>query len=232
MRNIKDQAINLRCLGKSYNEINKLLNIPKSTLSYWLRNIHLSPQATKRLKKRAYKKSVKALIRRNKAQTTEAKKRALKLRGEAAKDIKYFDKGSLFLIGVALYWGEGYKKGAEGSGWKCVDFTNSDPKMIWLMMLFFRQICQVEEEKFRIQVMVHKKTQIKKALEFWSKITEVSKKQFIKTFCVISSASRGKSKNVLEYGTVHIRVYDVELFYKIIGWIDGLNKQSGCSSVG
>ena len=59
-----------------------------------------------------------------------------------------------------------------------------------------------------------------------------SKKQFIKTFCVISSASRGKSKNVLEYGTVHIRVYDVELFYKIIGWIDGLKKQSGCSSVG
>jgi len=38
----KINAIKLRKLGKSYNEISKSLKIPKSTLSYWLRDIVLS----------------------------------------------------------------------------------------------------------------------------------------------------------------------------------------------
>ena len=232
MENKKDQAIKLRQSGKSYSEIGWLLGIQKSTLSYWLRNVYLSPQAVNRLKKRVYEKSIKALIRRNKAQTVEAGKRALIIRKQSSDEIKNLTKNNLFLIGIALYWGEGYKKGAEGRGWKCVNFTNSDPKMIQLMMRFFREVCHAEEAKFRVQIMIHKKTQTEKALKFWSKITAIDKKQFIKTSYSISSSSRGKRKNILEYGTVHIRVYDVKLFYRIIGWIDGLKKQSGCSSVG
>ena len=40
---LKEKAKNLRILGKTYLEINKLLNIsiPKSTLSYWCHNLDL-----------------------------------------------------------------------------------------------------------------------------------------------------------------------------------------------
>ncbi len=39
MHNNKEKAIQLRKLGKSYNEITKALNVPKSTLSTWLKDI-------------------------------------------------------------------------------------------------------------------------------------------------------------------------------------------------
>lgn len=229
----KEQAINLRKEGRSYNEIGKKIGLSKSTLSYWLHNVSLSEKAKNRLNKRVYEKSVKALIKRNKAQTFEAEKRSKLIYKTACLQVKKIDKKQLFLIGTALYWGEGYKKGADGSSWKCVDFTNSDCDMVKVMMRFFREICLVNEKQFRIQVMVHKKEQVKEAVKYWSKITGVNKEQFIKTSYSVSSASKGKIKNILNYGTVHVRVYDVKLFYKIIGWIDGLKIQTtGCGSIG
>ncbi|OGH79439.1 MAG: hypothetical protein A2469_04820 [Candidatus Magasanikbacteria bacterium RIFOXYC2_FULL_40_16] len=221
----KINAIKLRKLGKSYNEISKSLKIPKSTLSYWLRDIVLSKKAKTRIENRVYEKSVKALIRRNKEQTVFAKERAKEIREKAAKEVKKIRENDLFLVGISLYWGEGYKKGAEGSIWKCVDFTNSDSTMVMMMMRFFREICKVEEDKMRVQVILHRNLSGNKAVEYWSRVTGIKKDQFMKVSRSLSSASKGKSKNILKYGTIHLRVYNTKLFYKLIGWIDGLKKQ-------
>ena len=42
MRLDKNQALKLRLLGKSYNEINKALGVPKATLSDWFADLQLS----------------------------------------------------------------------------------------------------------------------------------------------------------------------------------------------
>jgi len=41
MRKEKNAAIQLRKEGKSYSEVSKILCIPKSTLSYWFKDIIL-----------------------------------------------------------------------------------------------------------------------------------------------------------------------------------------------
>ena len=232
MRKDKEKAVQLRKKGFSYGEISKKLKIPKSTLSYWLRNIELSKSSKDILKKKGIEKSTTALIKRNKEQTKKAQEKAELIQNKSILEINKIGKKELFILGVALYWGEGYKKGANGSKWKCVDFTNSDSEMIIVMMRFFREICNVPDSKFKVQLHTYKNKDEEKIIKFWSNLTKIPKSQFMKSSFAISSASKQKRGSMLKYGTVHIRIYDVVLFHRLIGWITGLKKQSECSSVG
>jgi len=226
MRKEKAQAIKLRIRGLSYNEISSKLKISKSTLSYWLSEIELSQKAKDRLSARVYAGSINGLIRRNKNQTALAQERALKIRKEAATESFKLIQDPLFLTGVSLYWAEGYKKGATGSKWKSVSFANSDPEMIKVIMKFFRKFLKIDDSKIKIQLIAHRNVDINKAIDFWSKLTKIPANQFIKTYATASKSSKNKRKpNSLTFGTVHIRINDVKLFFRIIGWIDGLKSK-------
>lgn len=223
MRKDKDIAIKLRKEGNSYNQINKKLRVSKSTLSYWLSDIKISEKASEKILKRVHEGSLKGLIRRNKNQTILAERRAQEARISGKKEVKKLLKNSLFLVGLSLYWAEGYKKGAFGSKWKAVDFANSDPELVKIIMKFYRQICKVEDRKIKVQLIAHKNINIKEAIGYWAGLTGLPKSQFIKTCCSVSKSSKGKRNgHSLTHGTVHIRINDVKLFFRIIGWIDGL----------
>ncbi len=225
MRKEKEQAIELRKKGKSYTQIGKILKIPKSTLSYWLCDIELSKDAQAILDKRSYKKSTQALIKRNKEQTVLAEKRAIEIRNNAKKEFGTLVKRKLFLSGVNLYWAEGYKKGAYGSKWKSVDFANSDPEMILLMMKFFLRECRIPIEKIKAQLIAHENVNIESSVKYWSKLTGIAELNFIKTTLPVARKSFNKRKNnSLTHGTLHIRINDVRFFYRVIGWIDGLKE--------
>lgn len=223
MKKNKKLVINLRKQGYSYNQISNKLDIAKSTLSYWLKDIKISKEAQSKINSRVYKKSILALIKRNKQQTALAKDRADKIRLSARKEVNSLIHNKLFLTGISLYWAEGYKKGAYGSKWKSVDFANSDPKMILLMMRFFREICKISDKKINIQILAHVNIDLDKSLRFWSKLTRIPKDQFIRTNYSVNLNSKGiRNKNTLPYGTIHVRINDVKEFFRIIGWVEGL----------
>ncbi|MBP7822257.1 MAG: hypothetical protein KA034_00350 [Candidatus Moranbacteria bacterium] len=222
MREEKDAAIALRKQGKSYSQIEATLHVPKSTLSYWLRDIPMKKSLRQKISQRASEKSTAALIERNKNQTAIALERAEKIRATAMQEARCLFGDTLFVAGVSLYWAEGYKRGANGSKWKCVDFTNADPEMIRVMMNFFRKFCGVSEDRFKVQLLAHPNVDMQASVKYWSKIIDVPQSQFIKTCTSLSIRSGQKRKSNLTHGTVHIRVYDVKLFFRIIGWIDGL----------
>ena len=225
MREDKYIAIKLRKEGHSYNQISRQLNIPKSTLSGWLKEIDISDKARQKILARSSRLSVKALLKRNKEQTQLAEQRALKIRREAKKETRRLFGNPLFLVGIALYWAEGYKKGANGSKWKSVSFANSDPETVKVMMRFFKEICKVEDDRIRIQLIAHANLDIPKVVDYWASLTKIPAKQFIKTCCSVSKSSKGKrDKNSLTKGTIHIRINDVSFFFRVIGWIDGLKE--------
>jgi acyl-CoA synthetase (AMP-forming)/AMP-acid ligase II len=225
MREEKDAAIILRKQGKSYSQIQTLLHVPKSTLSYWLHDVPMKKVFRQEILRRASKKSTDALILRNKNQTAIALERAKQIRKMAKQEVVNLFGDKLFVAGVSLYWAEGYKRGANGSKWKCVDFTNADPEMVSVMMRFFRKFCGVQENQFKVQLLAHLNVDMLASVIYWSGITGIPKSQFIKTCTALSVRSGKKRKNNLKHGTVHIRVYDVKLFFRIIGWIDGLKEQ-------
>lgn len=112
-----------------------------------------------------------------------------------------------------------------------VNFSNSDPKMISLMMKFFREVCRVPEKKFRGIVNIHPHLNRKKAVNFWAKISGIPITQFHKTQITVSRSSKHK-KDTLPLGTFRIVISDVRLQSKIRGWIKGLEKWINIGAVG
>ncbi len=121
----------------------------------------------------------------------------------------------LFSAGLMLYWAEGDKSEKT----ETVKFSNSDPRMIILIMRWFRQVCAVPEAKFRITVHKHKLLCGENIEQFWAKTTGVPLTQFYKT--QVKPTSLRHRKNPLYLGTCAIRVENRSLFRKIKGWKEG-----------
>jgi len=219
MRNDKLKAINLRKRGLSYNEISRELAIPKSTLSGWFQKIPFSAEMKKRNISRLKKILAKNITDYNKKRSKRIRGEWLMLQKKSSQTIKTLSRRELMLVGAALYWAEGYKK----TNWN-LSFSNSDPQMIKVIMVFFRTVCSVPQKKFRVQMQLYHNHLEGISKKFWSKITKIPECQFTKTIYQTSSASKLKRGNTLPHGTIRIRVNDVNLVNTIKGWISGLSK--------
>jgi len=214
----KEIAITLRKRGQSYNEIIKKVKVSKGTLSYWFKNLKISAQIRKNNVDKAKKKWAENIIKYNKNRSRLARLNWLRIQNEARQDIKKLSDKELKLVGVALYWAEGYKRG----NWSVI-FSNSDLAMQQLMLRFFIKICKVSKQKITAQLQIHDQKLETKALDYWSKGLGLNHFQFIKTSFAISRSSKLKTKRILNYGTLRIRLNDVVLLNKIKGWIQGLS---------
>lgn len=227
MRNDRQEALKLRIAGKSYSEILRLLGVPKSTLSGWFTNLQLSSKATERIQKRVYKGSLRGLIKRNKNQTHLAIQRMRNTRKEASNEIEKITLRELKLIGITLYWAEGYKRLIVRNGRALthhpVALTNSDPKLICIFLRFLREVCNVSDDKITADIRIYEHMNEENVLAFWLKITSLPKENFGKVYYGVSKSSLGKRPfNRLPYGTILIRVNNTNLFHKIMGWLEGL----------
>jgi len=193
--------------------------LAKDTISGWMKDILLTPEQEKRILQKQLKGRVK-LMEYNKRKHREAIKSAQKIISEAKKEIGKLSKRDLMIAGTALYWAEGYKRGKDQ-----ISFANSDPKIIILMMKFFREICQIKENKFRCKLTLHPGLNEKEILEFWSSITNVPISQFNKIYTKPPKSTTRKMHNILYQGTINIRVSDTKKFWRIKGLIETLSQK-------
>lgn len=227
MRSDKLKAYKLRAQGRSYNEISKLLEIPKSTLSTWFAGIELSEEAKERIKRRVHEKSTLSLINRNVAQTRQAEQRAGEIRGLATREIGKLNRRELMLIGTALYWAEGYKRpivrGGKMRTYHPVSLTNSDPRLIFVFLKFIRDICKINDDKIEASLRYFEHQDEAYLLNFWKNLTRLPSSRFKKSYSSVSiSSQRKRPHNILPYGVLQIRVSSTSLYHKIMGWIEGL----------
>ncbi len=226
----RQEAIKLRLKGYSYSEIHELLNIPKSTLSTWLKDIVLSEGAQKRILKKYTEGYTKGLLKKSVQQTHNAKAMHARERANATKSISELSLRDLRMLGIGLYWGEGYKKLKSVLGvTKTVhplSLSNSDAKLIKAYILFLTKVCKVPSKKIRAGVRIYEHQNAEHIIKYWSRITGLPSSQFTKPYIGVSKSSlRKKPYNSLPYGTIRIDVYDTSLFYTVMGWIDGVQKQ-------
>lgn len=209
----RDKARTLRRQGYSVKEITNALSVAKSSVSLWVRAIKLTAKQKKRLSEKGHSLEV------------IEKRRATRLGNEYAyrqvffqggiKEIDQVSRRDIFFLGQGLYLGEGAKYSRANAS-----FYNSDPRIIQIMMRFYREICHVPDSKFRAQVLLHPHLNASRAEEYWSKISGIPHSQFQKTSKQHNKASKGK-KDSLPMGTFTIGVYDTQLFLKIMGWMEG-----------
>lgn len=210
-------AQNLRSQGYSYGQILQKIPVSKDTISKWCRDIHLSPLQKEKLlqNKKLGQKKGSLVAAENKRQ--ERLNEIQILHNEARNFIGSLSEREMFLVGVALYAGEGTKMD------KHVAFSNADPKLILFMTDWFRIFTKVSEERLRGRIWLHDGLDEEKAKNFWSVLTHISEDQFIKTY--ITKQAVGKTstkKNIHEYGVFSVSFSDARIHRKIMGWISGL----------
>lgn len=212
----KQKAIILRQEGKSLKEISRVVGVSKASVSVWVRDIILSKRQLSSLKAKGFSSEAIEKRRHKRLKNEQGKRDAIT--ALAQKNIKNISQRDLRLIGLCLYWGEGGKthKGAAR-------ISNSDPAVIKVMMRFFREICMVEEKKFRAHIHIHSHLDIEKSEKYWSRISGVPRAQFFKTYAKPSIASKNK-KDSLPYGTFDIYVCNTKLFHQIIAQIEKIKK--------
>ena len=218
---LKSKVINLRKQGKSYNEINKLLGVPKSTLSGWLKTFPLSEQIKKKNLEKVKLIWAKNITDFNRQRSKKYQRETQQLIENCAKETPLLSARDLYFLGLALFWAEGTKR----EKW-AVRFANSDPIIIKAIVQFFRKICKVPNNKFALRIHLHPNIEENKAKKFWSEITKLPINQFRKSQTQITISSKYKRPiNQLPYGTLHIIISDAYLNKKIKGWILGLSRQ-------
>lgn len=196
-------------------EIAKELQVAKSSVSYWVRDIVLTKSQRTRLNKNGH--SVEAIEKRRQARLANTKRQREKIQCAAAEEVRVLKHNPIWCLGIALYWGEG------GKTQQSVRLANSDPAVISLIMRFFREICELPEEKFHGHVHTFSHQNAKKAEKYWSKVSGIPAKRFYKTYIKPSSASKHK-RDTLPYGTFQVYAHDTNCFHRIIGWIEEVKK--------
>ncbi len=226
MKAIRARALQLRLQGQSYNEIQKALSIPKSTLSGWFKNVVLSDTAKSRLASRA-NIGTAMLIKRNKMQTHTAEQRARETRATARKEIPILAKRDLLIVGAVLYWAEGYKRllirDDKERMSHVISFVNADSHMVKVFVRFLQEIMGISSEDIHLTMRLYPHINETEARTYWREATGLTDSHFQNTTQMISIASKGKRPyNRLPYGTLQVAVYDTTKFHHLMGLIEGV----------
>lgn len=206
---LQQKAIKLRKKGLSYNEIRKQVNVAKSSLSLWLKNIELSEEHKKRL----YTKQIQILSRGTQSQKERREREIQEIFKSAREEIGFpLNKDAYCLMGAALYWAEGSKGGV-------CQVTNSDPHLIAFMVTWFESMLGIKAESLKARLNIYPQQDETKLKKFWSELTGIPTKRFGKSF--IKPANKGFKKNNLYYGTMRIEVpKSVDFKHRIFGWVN------------
>ncbi len=179
-RQIKTTVQNLRAEGKTYTEIQSLLNIklPKSTLSDWCKNIKLPVKFNDKIYRfncNNLEKARKLALLKNKTKQQLLLKQ-LKIKNKnLAKNIK--NRHLLKIILAVLYL-------TEGAKWKShrgLMLGNTDPIIIKLYINLLKKCYNISSNDLKCRISYRADQNINTLEKYWSEITHIPLKDFYKT---------------------------------------------------
>src|SRR5690606_25074185 len=182
----------LRRLGLSYGEIQRLIDVKKSTLATWCRDIELTPEQYAEIRRRT---GTRAGIPRD-----TNRKRRLEIeaiREQARRSASTLLSDTFWVAGTILYWAEGAKTRNH------LALNNTDPRALRLFITWVRTYLQ-PDAAFSLQLHLHEGNDEETAKEHWRNQTGLHDANFHKTF--IKPAGTGHRNNRLEHGVCTVRV--------------------------
>ena len=216
-RNVRARAEGLRRKGYSYNLISHKLGIGKGTLSYWLRTLPYTPNETVR------NRIVSGPQRSAQKRHNEKVQTIIRSEAAACKEIGALSRRDLHMIGLGLYLGEGGKSNEK------VRVVNSDPKIMRLMIDWFKGICELTNENITIALHLYPDNNEHIARRFWSKATGLPLSNFRKTQFDRRTDKKMIRRHMLPHGTAHVTIigagnpnHGVALFRRISGWMNAV----------
>ncbi|MBI3075063.1 MAG: hypothetical protein HYY92_02525 [Parcubacteria group bacterium] len=199
----KELAQKLRKEGLSIKEISQKIKSNKSTVSYWCRDILLTKEQLGRLQDKQKASGMKAIL------AVAEKKRKQRIEDTAlhaergAQDVGAITKRDLFILGLALYWGEGYKKGSAETG-----FTNSDPFIIKMILRWFIECYGIQKEDFILRVSINQlhEGRIDDVVHYWAQTANLPTEQFTKSSLIKTKSIKVYANHNQHFGTLRVKV--------------------------
>ena len=191
-------ASTLRRQGLSIQEIAAKLDVSKSTVSLWARDVPLSKAAQRRLVDRSRRGRQKGLLANQERRKLRDKRIFQQAKGIIGTIPQSKEQSAL--VCALLYWCEGGK--TEGS----IQFANADPLLVKTFLHCLRLAFELDEKKFRVCLHLHEYHDVEKQMIFWSQATGIHRTQFLKSYRKPHTGKRKKS----DYpGCASIRYHDV-----------------------
>jgi hypothetical protein len=126
------------------------------------------------------------------------------------------EEGILFGMGLALYWGEGTKRGSGG-----MRLTNSDPKLIRKFIEFSEKFLNIDRKRLKFSIQIPQDVLASKSLKYWMKELDFPKENFYKPL-VVKVRGKGTYKYKTSYGTVIVNFNNIKLKKLICGLIENI----------
>ena len=193
-------------------EIARLLEVSRSSVSLWVRDVELTPEQHEALRQRNRLYNAQRQGNAEWAARRRAERRRCQEEGRARAR-----RGDPFhASGCMLYWCEGAKASHR------VAISNSDPEVLRFFVSFLRAYFRVPDEKIRVWCNLfadHVERQ-REIEEFWLELLDLPRASLSKSAVnVYSKYSKRKRANVLPYGTCRITVHDTAILQSIYGAI-------------
>ena len=197
---LRQKAILLRTENQlSYTAIQRILNVPKSTLSYWLKVYPLSEEEILKLRQKSW---LKGEVSRERFRNTMRKKReALEMLEYRARrqEMADLNKDSFFVAGLMLYLGEGDKKNKYR-----VSIANADPLVIKFFLKWLRDFFSIEANAVHAELHLYDNMDIVAEKLFWINTTKLPESQFYKAQIRKVMPGRFSYKEPERHGTCSI----------------------------
>ncbi|MEK7187097.1 MAG: hypothetical protein AAB690_02250 [Patescibacteria group bacterium] len=200
---IQNEARRLREKGKSIYDIARELDLRPTTVSYWCKNIKLTCSQIDKISENGKKKARQAMLLFTERQRKKRLKWQEAEREKGKKLIGNLSRRDITLVGLGLYWGEGYK-GENGE----LGFTNSNPDIIEFFLLWLREFGVSKKDLiFRLTINEVFENQERKLKRFWVKKLGVKEEQFSKTTVIKTNLKKADISRKNTYkGILRVKV--------------------------
>jgi len=217
MRGDKIKAIQLRREGKSYRVIEKILGIPRSTLTGWFQKMQWSRKVKEKLSLIAQQQSRQRMKDLTDKINHERRKVYAFTKKTAENQYHTLRREPLFISGLMIYWGEGDRKLENGM----IRVCNTDPAMLKLFHCFVRKYLPEISHLIKVYLVLYPDLNEKECKEYWSQNIEIPGEKFIK-----STYIQGRSlTKKLEYGICTITISNRVYKEKINAWLHSIRSE-------
>lgn len=211
-KHLREKAVKLRENGESLNQICKMLNRPKGTVLYWIKDVEIKKTNI----------FLHNALERNKLSCIKAgqtvRKKFLKIHRKAKEQAKQewhegLKDNEEFKLFLMLYWCEGHKKAKHTLG-----IANSDSSLIFLGKKWFNKI-NYHNKKLLYTIQLHIDQDEEEVLNYWKDLLNISE---IKVTRKSNSGKMSGRRWNSKYGVLTVLIHDAYLKTKLDYWISQL----------
>jgi hypothetical protein len=198
----REEARELREQGMPIKRIAKALNVSPSSVSYWTRDIQLTPEQQERNLRRSKGLQDPQVVQRR-AEEWRRRNQARRLGYQEEGRAQAREGDALHMAGCLLYWAEGAKNR------NTIRFVNSDVAMVGFFVRFLRKSLGVRSEQMtlRLNVYTDNGLSIRDIEDHWLDALDLPRTALRgHTLNHAPTSSSGQKRNHLPYGVCCISV--------------------------